>query len=38
VERAGRFTWAIPLLRDTLRASGPENAAARLVEEIRAPS
>jgi hypothetical protein len=38
VEREGRFTWAIPLLRDTLRASGPEIARARLVDEVRESS
>jgi DNA-3-methyladenine glycosylase len=32
--REGRFTWAIPLLRETLRAADPERAAERLVEEI----
>jgi hypothetical protein len=34
VEQDGRFTWAIPLLRDTLLASEPELAAKRLVEEL----
>jgi hypothetical protein len=34
VEQEGRFTWAIPLLRETLRAADPERAAKELVEEI----
>src|SRR5262249_22681889 len=38
VERDGRFTWAIPLLRDTLRAAEPALALSRSVEDLRAPS
>src|SRR4051812_48378275 len=38
VEREGRFTWAIPLLRDTLRAAEPALALARVVEDLRPPS
>src|SRR5262249_19366394 len=34
VEQDGRFSWAIPLLRDTLRAADPELASRRLVEEL----
>jgi hypothetical protein len=34
VEREGRFTWTIPLLRETLLAAEPELAARRLVEEL----
>ncbi|MFO0761690.1 MAG: two-component regulator propeller domain-containing protein [Byssovorax sp.] len=34
VEQDGRFTWAIPLLRDTLLAAEPELAARRLAEEL----
>jgi hypothetical protein len=34
VEQDGRFTWAIPLLRETLLASEPALAAKRLVEEV----
>jgi hypothetical protein len=38
VEQDGRFTWAIPLLRETLIASEPEFAAKRLAEEIQEPA
>src|SRR5262249_44129542 len=35
VEQDGRFTWTIPLLRETLLASEPELSAKRLAEEIQ---
>jgi hypothetical protein len=39
VEQEGRFTWAIPLLRETRRAADPERAAKELVEELaKAPA
>ena len=36
VEDEGRHGWAIPLLRDTLRAGDPARAAARVIEGERA--
>jgi ligand-binding sensor domain-containing protein len=35
VAEEGRYTWAIPLLRETLQAADPRLASARLVEELR---
>jgi ligand-binding sensor domain-containing protein len=34
VAEEGRYTWAIPLLRETLQAADPQVASARLVEEL----
>ena len=34
-ERDGHLTWAIPLLRDTLRATDPEPTIARLLADLR---
>ncbi|MEO5728796.1 MAG: ATP-binding protein [Byssovorax sp.] len=34
VAEGGRYTWAIPLLRETLQAADPQLASARLVEEL----
>jgi hypothetical protein len=36
VEHDGRLSWAIPLLRETLRRADPELASKRLVEELAA--
>jgi hypothetical protein len=36
VEKEGRFTWAIPLLRDAVRSWDLDRMSQRLAEEIRA--